>query len=252
MSWLFVVLAFGQFADVYLPHKPLDVESGALVGTLSSELRLAYRVQSPSPDFSSPVTTSFLHSPDGYNEVGVNLPWLRVWDAADTAYHIYIGNLGLRYRRRILGSLRWGYLAAKVSAQLPTSPDTLGIRDSLGGKRSTYGLGLAYTYELPLLPRYHEVFARLPLVFSVALEDDVLYRDHDAKRWESGLGSSFTWGAAVEILPLDYVFAGLAVCGGDGTSLAPYVGVRGLWIDLAAAWHTGAENRLDVHLRMYL
>jgi hypothetical protein len=250
MTFLLVTLLFAQYADVYVPHKPLDVESGALLVTGSFKLDVVYRSSSVNPDFSSPVLSSLTHSPDGYNEIGIGLPWLRV--AGDSANHVFIGNMEAYYKRRILGSLRWGYLAAKLEARLPTSPDTLGIRDSLGGRSSHYSLVLAYTYELSLLAQYNDLFGRLPLVATVALEDWFLDWDHDAGQGK--FGTSFGWGAALEVLPLDYAFIGASITGGnDDFSFGPYLGFRWRWFDLGAAWRmSDGSDRLDFHLRLYL
>jgi len=250
MTFLLVTLLFAQYADVYVPHKPLDVESGALVGTGSFQLDVMYRSGIGNSEFSSPVMSCFATSPDGYNEFGIGLPWLRV--AGDSANHVFIGNMGLHYKRRILGSLRWGYLAAKLTARLPTSPDTLGVRDSLGGRSSHYSLALAYTYELPLLGRYHTLFGRLPLVGTLVLEDRFLNWDHNTGSAE--FGSSFGWGAALEVLPLDYAFIGVSITGGnDEVGFGPYLGLRWYWLDLGAAWRlSDGSDRFDFHLRLYL
>lgn len=250
MGLLILTLLFAQYADVYVPHKSPDVESGALIGTACSELAVVYRSSSGNPDFSSPVVSSLAHSPDGYNEIGIGLPWLRV--AGDSANHVFLGNMEAYYKRRILGSLRWGYLAAKLEARLPTSPDTLGVRDSLGGRSSHYSLALAYAYELPLLSEYNDLFGRFPLVGTVTLEDRFLDWDHAAG--EGKFGTSFGWGAALEILPLDYVFIGVSVTGGnDDVSFGPYLGFRWHWLDLGAAWRlSDGSDRFDFHLRFYL
>lgn len=248
MKLLLALLMVGQFVEVYTPHEPLDVEPGSIVGTASSRLWVSYRAQSGESDVFAPVVSSFAYSPDGFNEFGIYLPWLAV--AADTAGHVYFGNLGLHYKRHILGSLKWGYLAARLDATFPTSRDTLGIRESLGGKRSSYGLGLSYGYELPLLGEYHDLFARLPLVGTIDVHDVLLKRDHERKTWE--FSSVFSWGAALEILPLDYAFVGFAVHGDEDVSLAPYVGFRWYWFDLGAAYRIGNQNRLDLHLKIYL
>jgi hypothetical protein len=250
MTFLLVTLLFAQYADVYVPHKPLDVESGALLVTGSFQLDVMYRSGIGNSEFSSPVTSCLAVSPDGYNEFGMGLPWFRV--AADSANHVFLGNMEVYYKRRILGSLRWGYLAAKLAARLPTSPDTLGVRDSLGGRSSHYSLALAYTYELPLLAQYNDLFGRLPLVGTVALEDRFLDWDHAAGQGE--FGTAFGWGAALEILPLDYAFIGVSVTGGnDEVGFGPYLGFRWYWFDLGAAWRmSGDSDRFDFHLRLDL
>jgi len=250
MGLLILTLLFAQYADVYVPHEPLDVESGALLVTGSFKLDVVYRSSSGNPDFSSPVVSSLAHSLDGYNEIGIGLPWFRV--AGDSANHVFIGNIEAYYKRRILGSLRWGYLAAKLETRLPTSPDTLGVRDSLGGRSSHYSFALAYTYELPLLAQYNDLFGRLPLVGTVALEDRFLNWDHAAG--EGKFGTSFGWGAALEVLPLDYAFIGASISGGnDEVSFGPHLGFRWHWLDLGAAWRLSeGSDRFDFHLRLYL
>ena len=250
MTFLLVTLLFAQYADVYVPHKPLDVESGALLVTGSFKLDVVYRSSSVNPDFSSPVVSSLAHSLDGYNEIGIGLPWLRV--AGDSANHVFLGNMEVYYKRRILGSLRWGYLAAKLEARLPTSPDTLGVSDSLGGRSSHYSLALAYTYELPLLAQYNDLFGRLPLVATLVLEDRFLNWDHNTGSAE--FGTSLGWGAALEILPLDYAFIGASITGGnDEVGFGPYLGFRWHWFDLGAAWRlSDGSDRFDFHLRLNL
>lgn len=250
MTFLLVTLLFTQYTDVYVPHEPLDVESGALLVTGVFQLDVSYRLGIDNPRFSSPVMSRFSLSPDGYNEIGIGLPWLMV--AGDSANHVFLGNIEAYYKRRILGSLRWGYLAAKLTARLPTSPDTLGVSDSLGGSSSHYSLALAYAYELPLLREYHDLFGRLPLVATVTLEDWFLDWDHDAGQGK--FGTSFGWGAALEILPLDYAFIGVSITGGnDDVSFGPYLGFRWYWFDLGAAWRmSDGSDRFDFHLRLDL
>ncbi len=249
MMMLLITLLFGQYNDVYVPHKSFDVESGALIGTASSEIALSIRSFSQSSDISSPVFMSFSHSFDGRNEIGLGLPWLKV--VGDSANHIFIGNTEAYYKRRIIGSLRWGYLAAKLTAEIPTSPDTLDVGETLGGNYSHYTLALAYSYELPLLTKHHDFFGVLPLIGTVALEDRFLDWNHDSGSGE--FGASLGWSAALEILPVDYAFVGAFIKGGnDEVIYGPYLGFRWYWFDVGASWRMGATDRFDFHLRFYI
>lgn len=250
MMFLLVTLLFAQYADVYAPHKSLDIESGTLVSTHSSEIGLAYTPAEQGDKLSSPVMSRFAISPDGYNELGISLPWVKV--VTDTATKVFLGNMKLYYKRRILASLNWGYLAAKLEAELPTSPEALQVRDRLGGDYSHYSLTLAYTYELPLLGEYHDFFGNLPLVGTVALEDHFLDWDHETGEGE--FGTALGWGASLDILPVGYAFLGASIKGGNEEfSFGPHLGFRWYWFDCGLAWRMGGESdRFDFHLRFYL
>lgn len=250
MALLIITLLFGQYTDVYLPHQPPGVESGVLGVAFGFDLELAYQRWNVNDSLTHWIASQLAFSPDGFNEVAVDLPWFGV--LTDSLNHIHIGNLGLHYKRRIFSSVRYGYLSAKLMARLPTAPDTLGTRDALGGRTSAYGLGVAYTYELPLLREYHDLFGVLPVVASVAVEDTFITRDHDNKNWAFDF-APLIWGISVDILPIDYVFVGAAVQGSSGgVDLLPYLGVRYYWVDLVAAYRLGSENRFETFLRLYL
>jgi hypothetical protein len=249
MTFLLATLLFAQYADVYTPHKPLYIESGALVSTHSAEIGVLYAPPEEEDKLSSPVMSRVATSPDGYNELGVNLPWVKV--VTDTATKVFLGNMKVYYKRRILASLDWGYLAAKLEAQLPTSPEALHVRNRLGGDHSYYSLILAYTYELPLLRDYHNLFGNLPLVGTVALADRFLDWNHETGEGE--FGTALGWGLGLDILPLDYAFLGASIQGGDdGFSFGPHLGFRWYWFDAGVAWRMGDSDRFDFHLRLYL
>ncbi|MBN2380199.1 hypothetical protein JXM67_10420 [candidate division WOR-3 bacterium] len=257
MAFFLLNLLFGQYAGVYVPHSPLHVEQGSVISSTSADLELTYRTATNTV-FGSPAMSGFGFSPDGYNEIGMNLPWLKV--AADTSWPVYVGNLGVYYKRYIMGSLRYGYLAARAFADVSTARDTFGVKDSLG-RRTLYGLGFSYTYELPLLKEYHDLFGKLPVVGSVSVEDAFLTRDHQDKEWLTDFGSGFGWGVSLEMLPLDYVFVGAAVKGEygldpgvpEGTYLIPYIGLYWYWCDLGVSYRMGeGENRIEFGLRIFL
>ncbi len=251
MSWLSILVLVGQYTSAYSPQEALGIESGSVLTDGSFRLSLDYSGANGDGFLSVPVRSSLAFSPDGFNQAGIYLPWLRV--TPDSTSKVFLGNLGLDYKRRILGSLDYGYLAAKLVARFTTSRDTLGIRDSLGGKNTSFGLGLAYTYEFQLLREFSKVFGMLPLVATVAVEDTFLTRDHELKEWNADFVRPLVWGACVDIVPLDYVFAGATLEGSsEGVSIIPHLGLRYYWIDLAAAYRLGPVNRLEVYLRLYL
>jgi hypothetical protein len=129
----------------------------------------------------------------------------------------------------------------------------LNVREQTGGSDPTFGLGISYTYELPVLKDYHPWFGNLPVVASVNLEDGFLSRDHDTKSWEADLGEGFAWGAAAEILPLDFFYAGAALQGANQEfSIIPYAGLRYYWFDLTAGYRLGDQPRFEVQLRLYI
>ncbi len=243
---------FAQYSDVYVPQKPLDVESGTLVTASGAEMDFVYRSANGDSLFSSPFLTRLSFSPDGYNDFGVDLPLL--WVLVNDTHKLFLGNMDVHYKRRIIGSIRYGYLSAKAMAEFQTSPDTLGIRNYLGGNRSSYGLGLAYTYELPLLNEYKDIIGNLPLVGTLALEDKFLYRDGDTREWGVDFGEGFAWGASVDILPLTFIFAGASVEGSsDGVTISPHLGVRWFWIDFAASYRIAPSSRsVNLGLRFFL
>ncbi len=254
MGLLLLITFFTQYADVYAPQKPLDVESGTTVSAASAELDFVYRNANGDSTISSPFLTRISFSPDGYNDFGVNLPIM--WVLVNDAHKIFIGNMDVHYKRRIIGSLPYGYLSAKANAHFLSSPpdDSLGIRDFLGEARSTYGLGLAYTYEMRLLKEYKDIIGNLPLVGTVAVEDNFLYRDGTTKEWGTDFASGFAWGASVDVLPLAFVFAGASVEGtSDGVTIAPHLGVRWFWIDLAASYRIAPSRQsFNVSFRFFL
>jgi hypothetical protein len=250
MTFLLVASLFAQYVDAYAPHKSLYVESGTLVSTHSAEIGLAYAPSEEADELSSPVMSRFAFSPDGYNELGIELPWVKV--VTDTATNVFLGNMKLSYKRRILASLDWGYLAAKLEAGLPTSPDEMQVRGRLGGNHSHYSLTLAYTYELPLLEEYHDFFGNLPLVGTAALADRFLDWNHETGEGE--FGTALGWGLGLDILPVDYAFLGASIQGGDdGFGFGPHLGFRWYWFDAGVAWRMGGDSdRFDFHLRFYL
>lgn len=247
-----LITFFTQYADVYAPQKPLDVESGTLVSAGSAELDFVYRNANGDSIISSPFITRISFSPDGHNDFGADLPL--IWVAVDSTHKLFLGNMDVHYKRRILGSTKYGYLSAKAAARLQTSPDTLSIRDFQSGKGTTFGLGLAYTYELPLLGEYKDIIGNLPLVSTVAVEDDFLYRDSETKEWGTDFTEGFTWGASVDILPLAFVFAGASLEGtSDGVTISPHLGVRWFWIDFAASYRIAPSRQsFNVSFRFFL
>lgn len=251
----FLVLAvvlFSQYVNVYTPHEPWMVESGAVVVPRSLEMEVAYRSTDRGAFLSTPFLSELAFSPDGYNEAAIQLPWVRV--ASDTATHYYLGNTGIYYKRRILASIKWGYVSARATADFPTSRDTFGIEDSLGGNRSFYGADLSYTYELALRPKESDFLGRMPVVASLSLGDRFLCRNHDAKDWEADFGSNLYWGASLEILPTDYGMVGAALAGtSQGVNFSPYLGFRWFWWEVGAAYHLGrSAERLDLRVKLYL
>ncbi|MBD3286973.1 hypothetical protein GF359_10000 [candidate division WOR-3 bacterium] len=269
MGFAILSLLFGQYAGVYVPHSPLHVEQGTVITTGSADIEFTYRT--PTDTFIGvPVISCFGFSFDGYNEIGTTLPWLRLSKELDTTSRlpVYLGNLGLYYKRNIIGSHKYGYLAGKVFAEFPTSLDTYGIKDSLGGARSLYGIGFSYTFEFPILPEYHDLFGRLPVIGSISLEDAFLSRvtskdtvnDTEEKQWVADFPSGFGWGISAEILPLDYLYVGAAIQGGanldpeypEGINFTPYIGLRMYWWEIAASYRMGEENRIELSGRIYL
>lgn len=251
MSWLVILVLVGQYTSAYSPQEPLSIESGTVLTDGSFRLAASYRGVNPDDFLSTPLMSSLAFSPDGFNQAGIYLPWL--WVTPDSTSRVFLGNMSLDYKRRIIGSLDYGYLAAKFMARVSTARDTLGIKDSLGGRSSNFGLGLAYTYEFQLLREFSKVFGMLPLVATVAVEDTFLTRDNEAKQWSADFARPLVWGASLDIVPLDYVFAGASLEGSiEGISIVPHLGLRYYWIDLAAAYRMGSTNRLEFYLRLYL
>jgi|GEM_PF-1976169 len=269
MGFLILTLLFGQYAGVYVPHSPLHVEQGTVITTGSADIEVTYRTPTDTL-IGAPVISSFGFSFDGYNEIGTSLPWLRVSRYVDSTswLPVYLGNLGVYYKRNIFGSLKFGYLAGKVFAEFPTSLDTFGIRNRLGGRRSLFGIGFSYTYELPILAEYHDLFGRLPVVSSVSVEDAFLSRvastdtlgDVVERQWLTDFAAGFGWGISAEILPLDYLYIGAALQGGasldpevpEGLNVTPYLGLRMYWWEVAASYRLGAQGRFELTGRIYL
>lgn len=260
MSFVILISLMTQYTDVYIPHKPLEIESGALISASTAEFDFHYRTGFGDSLFSIPALSKVLFSPDGYNELGLELPllWVDIDTVhspffGDSTHSIFLGNIALQYKRRIIGSIRYGYLAAKARAEFLTAQNTLNIRERLNNNRTLYGLGLSYTYELPLLKEYDDLFGKLPLVASVVLEDNFLYRENDTKEWGTDFSQGFSWGVSLDILPLDYAFVGASVQGTwQDLSVTPHIGFRWYWIDLAAAYRISSTPGLNLSLRFYL
>jgi len=252
MSFIFALVFLSQYTDVYVPQKPFYVESGCLGTVGIIETGITARFNQGNDKFSVPVLSSICSSFDGFNEFGLELPWVKA-AKTDTSNRIAIGNLGITYKRRIIASQKYGYLAAGAKIELATSPDTFGIRDSLGGNKSRLGIGLSYTYEYPLIADYHTLFGRLPIQATITINNNFLSLDNDSKELEFNAAGNFAWGASAQIIPFDFAFAGASLIGNSrGIDFIPYAGISWFWFEAGVAYHTLGENRIDAFLRFYM